>query len=45
VFTTSSPTAWGNGTFFAKWIPRMLNNDQKVMGVLFANHPSAALDK
>jgi hypothetical protein len=36
VFTVSSPTAWGNEKDFAKWIPHVADDDQKVMGVLLA---------
>jgi hypothetical protein len=36
VFTISSPTAWGTENVFAQWIPHVLNNYKKFMGVLFA---------
>jgi hypothetical protein len=43
VFTVSSPTAWGNGEVFAKWIPHVLNDDQKVMGVFFLPPPISSI--
>jgi hypothetical protein len=33
MFAVSSPTAWGNEKC-AKWIPHMLNDDQRDMSVL-----------